>query len=159
MKILHNPATGSAIHDVWIKNVLWFNSKKDEYFSPGDVFQFEDEIADRMLELFDFLKDVDQSMAKQLADKKNHKFKCEEVGCDFTTNTPVALQGHKRSHDAKRVSADSGIPVAQGYKRDENGEMGAPDIQHDIESDGFENGLTGKGIEKDFVNPDAHKFA
>jgi hypothetical protein len=115
MKIVYNPPIwqgGSHIYD--------FNpgGKKMEPHPAGQLRQYSDIDAEKLKETFPFVRFVGVKEAEEIASKPlEGKYKCEY--CDFTTDTPVALSGHKRKHASEIVSEDTPvfdtnkIPIAE----------------------------------------------
>ena len=100
MKILFNPENGAVIKDINLNGHIFFNPEEKEEFKPGDLLQFEDKVADQLKELCGFLQELTPKEAKHILDKKKEVplFKCDYPECNFSTNTKIALLGHKRTH-------------------------------------------------------------
>lgn len=117
MKIVFNPQKpkGSDIHG------FVSNGQLVEEHLAGKLVQYEDQLAVALVENFGFLQIVDsQQVEKILATPKVGEFKCEF--CDFSTDTKLALAGHRRSHKdeieaAQKIAIDpEKVPVAQVKK-------------------------------------------
>lgn len=150
MKIIANPLTvngkkSSSIHDFWYKDVKYFDSKKAEEFNPGDVGRFEDDFGEYLLYTYPFLEQVTAAEAKRRMEKKEKAVTvmCDHPGCDFVTDTPVALTGHKRVHEGEDL-----IPMIGGTKKADK----IADIDkfyRDSEAQALRDGLEGEGVRHD----------
>ncbi len=110
MKLVYNPPLeekGSPI-----KGFIYKGTKLPDFpgadsgiqLPPGKVAQFHDDIADALLANFGFLKSVTPASAKEIAERKERKYKCEY--CDDSFDKKIALVGHSRKH-AKEIAAKS----------------------------------------------------
>ena len=122
MKILFNPINGAPISDLWIKDIYYLDSKKQEVFKPGQVLRFDDDAGEVLLELYGFLEELSIEEARLRLDslKKNpiKEFACDFEGCDFSTDTKVAVFGHKRTHKIVKTEDDLGIPEMKGTEKE-----------------------------------------
>lgn len=96
MKIVFNPESpaGSDIKGFMVKDYGLI----DDHLA-GQLKQYQDYVADSLLVQFEFLSEVDAEKAKQIKESIGKTLKCDYPKCDFSTETPIALSGHKRSHD------------------------------------------------------------
>jgi hypothetical protein len=78
MKFLYNPTDGAPIRKVWLEGVQYFT---DEAFEIDTILQLDDNLADFLLRIFEFLKEVSKDEAAKLATQKKEEFKCDV--CDF----------------------------------------------------------------------------
>lgn len=150
MKFILNPVNGAPIRDVVdFHGRPWFVSKNNEVFEPGQILQFEDDIASFLKQTFGFLEEIEETnlpkVVEAIADKQ---FVCEEEGCVFATNTKVAFIGHQRSHKQTKEMSVRGtdIPVATPSTKDEYEKKTEVDRQKQIDSEGAKDGLYGEGL-------------
>lgn len=126
MKIVYNPKSGAPISQFIHRGIMvepHFNDgfqKKDGAVANG-LMQYEDDLADSLVETYEFLTIMDEKSAKKILDRPPlPELKCEEPGCEFKTVHKLALAGHSSTHrdyssSAPVVSPDL-IPVAGGKK-------------------------------------------
>jgi len=143
MKIILNPELGAEIKNIYKDSVKYFDSSKGEEFKPGTMVKVEDDLADFIISLCEFV--VVLSKEEALEYKNNQKlFKCDK--CDFKTNTQIALLGHNRKHVSEaKLDDELGIPVikaGEGIKEDVN-------TQENIDADLAREGITGEGIREE----------
>ena len=113
MVILYNPSNGALIEHFRHQRV-----GEIAPHAPGELKQYDEDIAKELLTIFGFLVEKTPQEAQYILDKpKEAAYKCKY--CDFSTDVRVALFGHMRSHanevaKAKEPVIDpSIIPVAQ----------------------------------------------
>ena len=113
MKFLYNPEEGAPIKDVWYKKTRYF--PQGEEFKVNSVVQIDDEIADLILSLFEFIHQIDAKTAKEIIAKPPQTFKCEK--CEYKTDKKIGLLGHMRGHpvDAEIIE---GIAVIRKMETD-----------------------------------------
>lgn len=122
MKIVYNPKDGAPITS-FIYNGTLIDPHYPDGFETKDgvsngLFQYEDDVADAILETYLFLETKTPTEAESIANRpQKSEYTCEYPGCEFSTNTKVALIGHKRKHGSSDpVLPESIIPVAKGKK-------------------------------------------
>lgn len=151
MQIIFNPKTGAPIKGFIYDGVLI------EEHPVGKLKQYEENVAEALVENFGFLEKVTVEQAqKMLAQPKEGAFKCEY--CDFSTDHKIALAGHTKSH-AEQVEAaklpaidENLIPVAGGKKvvslnetrAAEKALLNGQDLPAGLDMDGVE--WTGAGL-------------
>lgn len=138
---LYNPEAGAKVHDVWIYDVFYFDSKKEEELHPGDVVAMEEKPARYLLELYEFLIEVTPEKAQELLlESKKTKIVCKTCGKEFRTQS--FYDEHVRSH----VAAD-GVRVASGIPKQSEERKAVEDNNiKNIESEATAAGLTGEGL-------------
>ena len=144
MKILLNPDNGAEIKDLYLESVKYFDSSKNETFMPGTLVKLDDNVADFVVSIYDFVQEITKEAAVAHLEKtKNNKFKCDQ--CDFRTSAEIALMGHKRHHEKEaKLDDELGIPVIKGVKSDN---QIFADTQAQIEAENAKDGLdVGEGL-------------
>jgi len=167
MKIVLNPADGAPISDFIYKGAKLDTHYPAGYTTPQNtiskgLLQYEDDVADSLIETFGFLEIIDEAKAKQILEKKDEEFKCDFPGCDFVSNKKIGLLGHQRSHEKSRKELEkpaidpSIVPIAKTHLKTETesvfGKSGggkpidtaALDIPNGIDKDGVE--WSGEGL-------------
>ncbi len=155
MKIIHNPKDGAPIKDFIFKGDLLETHFPDGYTTPQGVIanglmQYEDSIADILLETFGFLEEIDAASAQKIIERPQEEFKCDFPGCDFVSAKKIGLLGHQRGHKKDSKTAEkpvidpSIIPVANTKKvesvfgTDQTEDAKKADIPNGTDKDGVE---------------------
>lgn len=155
MKIILNPKEGATIKDIWFEKVFYLDSKEHDLFEPGSIMKFDDPLAEYLLTTFGFLQEIQpgevDNYMKQIGEKK---FKCAVEGCEFGSDTHIAFIGHQRVHKKAKDSVikEMDIPVVAGKpiagKANNDPEL---DMQKSIDSDADRAGLTGAGLQREYL--------
>lgn len=139
MKILFNPEKGSDIANFIYNGVMLDPHPK------GQLKQYEDRVAQELIDTFEFLEFVTPEQAQDILKKPKLEFKCEL--CDYASDKKIGLLGHMRGHKeaiqkAKEPAIDPNIiPVATGKKLTTANPLTA------IEEDDLSNGTDKDGVE------------
>lgn len=90
MKIIYNSTEANCPN-------FDFEGSKVEGIGPGQIKQYDDAIAEDMIDRWGFLKSITPEKAQELLAKpKEGDLKCEF--CDFKTDYKMALASHMRTH-------------------------------------------------------------
>lgn len=110
MRVILNPENGAPIKNVQIRGQIYF---KDKPFEADSMRKIEnDQVADDLLSLFEFLKVLEdkEAIEEYLSEKKGRAFKCDK--CDFASSVEIALKGHQRKHESEdKMTDELGIEV------------------------------------------------
>lgn len=97
--LLFNPKNGAIIRDIWIYDKLYFSSKLEEEFKPGDVIDIDDKVGKYLIGLLEFVEEVSAVRAENIIkDRSVEKFVCDHEGCTFEAKSAIGLISHKRTH-------------------------------------------------------------
>jgi hypothetical protein len=128
MKIVYNPKDGAPISSFISQGVMLETHYPDGYEKPDGTIakgmaQYNDFVADEILETYTFLSELTPEKAKELlARPDDPRFKCDFPNCDFASTAKIAVAGHKKTHakeiaEAKEPVVDSSlIPIAGGKR-------------------------------------------
>jgi hypothetical protein len=144
MKFLYNPTDGAPIRKVWLEGVQYFT---DEAFEIDTILQLDDNLADFLLRIFEFLKEVSKDEAAKLATQKKEEFKCDV--CDFKTTAKIGLISHKKIHekDSNYVPGIKTVRIENAKKAMPTGEQTIKKWEEQDEASGLE----GEGLVRDTV--------
>jgi hypothetical protein len=93
MKIIFNPPEGAEIHD------FISNGKLLDSHPVNEFRQYENQDADALLEIYEFLQSVTVEEARSMQGKpKSSEFTCEYPSCRKEFSAKIGLIGHMRSH-------------------------------------------------------------
>lgn len=104
MKIIYNPKDGAPIRSFVFEKQEISPHYPDGFELEGGklakgLVQYNDRIANALLETYGFLEEVSPEKAKEILNKPpEEQYECDFPGCEFKTATKIALAGHKRSH-------------------------------------------------------------
>ena len=152
-KILYNPENGAEINNLWIKDVFYLDSKKNEEFRPGMLLGFDDDIGIFIKNIYGFLIEVEPEDVKNYTAQKDKEYVCDQPGCDYKTTVRIGLEGHKRGH---KKAIDPMVKVVIGMKKLDEGKKEINN-QSLIDSEATNNGLVGEGLVEEGPKK-IHKF-
>lgn len=121
-KILKNPADGAPISDVQIRGQKYFVEKP---FEVNSLVKLEDdEVADDLLELFEFLALMTPEDAKSWKEEQaKKKYPCDK--CEIILTTQQGLDSHKEVHERdEKLDKELGLeviksaPVVESVKKE-----------------------------------------
>ena len=166
MQIVYNPKDGAPItRFVYQGELIEPHYPHGKLMTDGTVCnglkQYEDHIAEAILETFGFLEAYDETQAKRILEAPvEETFKCDFPGCEFVATKKIGLLGHQRGHakskksEEKPVVDEKLIPVAKSKKVESVFEIEndaspidgrATDIQNGTDKDGVE--WFGEGVQ------------
>lgn len=96
-------------------STLWVGVEQEFGIDSGPIAGAEPEMADNRSLFQKTLEDIQDRRVGEIKQTENppesstSKHACDYPGCGFTTDTPVALIGHKRSHRDKKEEAVKGV--------------------------------------------------
>jgi len=147
MKIIFNPATGADCPNFIFKNANYDGIK------VGEMKQYDDAVAEDMVNRWEFLELKEPQEAKQAMGKSpvaTNDLECSVCGKQFAKK--IGLLGHFRSHKGSTLAPVepkfdlSDIPVAQAKKVYSQPEM------KEIEREYLMKGDLPNGVDKDGVD-------
>ena len=152
MKILYNPAVPNGAPIGKGYNNFVVNGVVIDSLLPGEVKQYDDNVAQTILDEFGFIEEITLERAKKLLEKPREKdLKCDK--CDFSTDTKIALISHSKKHEKEALNQEelADIPAAKNSKLAEapNGDILAKSVPGIVtsESEDIENGIDKDGVE------------
>lgn len=144
MKIILNPYNGSSISDVQLRGKKYFVEKPFEVDSMVKIE--EDEVADDLLSLYEFLVFMSPEDAKKhYEDKEKRKYVCER--CKNRFETEEKLEEHTEKHLAQeKLEKELGIEtITPEVVEEESIELTAQDL---VDQQARAEGLEGEGLRK-----------
>lgn len=95
--LLFNPKNGKTLRDIWIYDKLYFSSKLEEEFKPGDVIDIDQKVGGYLMGLAGFVEEVSSIRAENIIKERSiEKFICDV--CKFESKSAIGLTSHKRTH-------------------------------------------------------------
>lgn len=143
-KILKNPIDGAPISDVQILGKKYFSEKPFEIDTMVKIE--EDEVADALMSLYEFLVYMTPEEAKAYKDEKDRrKFECDRCHQKFVSEQ--GLEGHVAKHiEDEKLEKELGIEVIVAQKTPINVDI---DPQDAITEEARTQGLDyGEGLRK-----------
>lgn len=139
MVILYNPLSPNPVD---IKNFRLAGIGEIEPHLAGELKQYPEDVAEKLVETYEFLQEKTAEEAKKILENKGKTLKCDFVGCEFATDVPVALAGHSRTHLAASSEAaidPNIVPIAGSSRVIANKPAG-------VKRDPTENGVDEDGV-------------
>lgn len=98
--ILSNPKDGAAITKFVVEGELW-------NFAVGETLEFPDKVAEKLQEVFGFLKEV--FVLSVLRDEELNQYRCSV--CGFARKEKIAVEGHLIKHEGVRGKVEKATPL------------------------------------------------